>query len=73
MKTIYGHPIINEKGTEYVFFKDYQKILKIIENQQGAMEDTIKFVKCLCTGGYISEVTQNNIIERIEVGYKEVE
>ena len=73
MKTIYGHWIIKEKGEDLVLFKDYQKLLKIIENQQEAMEDTIKFIKCLYTGGYISEMTKNNIIERIENGYKEVE
>ena len=66
MKTIYGHPIINEKGTDYVFFEDYIKLLRIIEKQQGQMEDTKNFVRCLYTGGYISEMTQNNILERLK-------
>lgn len=65
MKTIYGHPIINEKGTEYVFFKDYIKILKIIEEQQALIEDTKTFVKCLHSGGYLSEATQKNILDRL--------
>lgn len=65
MKTIYGHPIINEKGTEYVFFKDYIKILKIIEEQQALIEDTKIFVKCLCDGDYLSKVTQKNILDRL--------
>ena len=66
MKTIYGHPIINEKGTDYVFFSDYIKLLKIIEKQQEQMEDTKNFVRVLCTGGYMSEMTQNNILERLK-------
>jgi len=66
MKTIYGHPIINNKGIEYVLFKDYIKLLNIIEKQQEQMEDTKKFVKLLYTGGYISEMTQNNILERLK-------
>lgn len=66
MKTIYGHPIISEKGIDYVFFNDYIKLLKIIENQQGKMEDTKDFVKLLYKGGYISEATQNNILERLK-------
>lgn len=65
MKTIYGHPIINEKGTEYVFLKDYIKILKIIEEQQTLIEDTKTFVKCLYSGGYLSEITQKNILDRL--------
>lgn len=67
MKTIYGHPIINEKGTDYVFFKDYLELIKIIEKQQVQMEDTKHFVKVLYTGDYISEMTQNNILERLSV------
>ena len=66
MKTIYGHPIINEKGIEYVLFKDYVKLLEIIENQQLKIEDTKNFVKLLCKGDYISEATQNNILERLK-------
>lgn len=66
MKTIYGHPIINEKGTDYVFFDDYTKLLRIIENQQKEIEDTKNFVKLLYKGGYISEATQNNILERLK-------
>lgn len=66
MKTIYGHCIINEKGTDYVFLKDYCKLLNLIEKQQGQMEDTKNFVKCLYSGGYISEMTQNNILERLK-------
>lgn len=65
MKTIYGHPIINEKGTEYVFLKDYIKILKIIEKQQTLIEDTKTFVKCLYSVGYLSKTTQNNILDRL--------
>ncbi len=65
MKTIYGHPIINEKGTEYVFLKDYIKILKIIEEQQVLIEDTKQFVKCLYNGGYLSKTTQKNILDRL--------
>ena len=55
MKTIYGHPIINEKGIEYVLFKDYVKLLEIIESQQLKIEDTKNFVKLLYKGDYISE------------------
>lgn len=65
MKTIYGHPIINEKGIEYVLFKDYQKIIKIIEEQQLLIEDTKNFVKLMYSGGYISKSTKNNIIDRL--------
>lgn len=73
MKTIYGHSIITEKGTDYVFFKDYVKLLNLIEKQQGIMEDTKKFVKLLYSGGYISEATQNNILERLkEPSFSEV-
>ena len=68
MKTIYGHCIHNIKKDDYVFFKDYCELLKIIEKQQGQMEDTKKFIKCLYSGGYISEMTQNNILERLKVG-----
>lgn len=66
MKTIYGHAIITEKGTEYVFLADYIKLLRLIEQQQEQMEDTKNFVKCLYTGGYISEMAQNNILERLK-------
>lgn len=65
MKTIYGHPIIVEKNTEYVFHNDYIKLLKIIEEQQNQIEDTKKFVSLLYTGGYISEMTKNNILDRL--------
>lgn len=65
MKTIYGHPIINEKGIDYVLLKDYTKLLRIIEKQQEKTEDTKNFVKLLYKGGYISEATQNNILERL--------
>ena len=30
------------------------------------MEDTKNFVRVLCTGGYMSEMTQNNILERLK-------
>ena len=70
MKTIYGHPIISDKGIDYVLFKDYQQLLKIIEKYQETTEDVINFVKCLYTGGYISEMSRNNIIERLENAYK---
>lgn len=66
MKTIYGHSIISEKGTDYVFLEDYGKLLRIIENQQSKMEDTKKFVKVLYDGGYITEATKNNILERLK-------
>ena len=66
MKTIYGHPIITEKGTDYVFLTDYCKLLRLIEKQQERMEDTKKFVQLLYSGGYISEMTQNNILERLK-------
>lgn len=65
MKTIYGHCIFAEKGIDYVLLKDYVKLLKIIEQQQATMEDTKNFVKCLYTGGYISEMTKNNILDRL--------
>jgi len=65
MKTIYGHPIIINKNIEYVFLKDYIKILKIIEEQQTLIEDTKTFVKCLYSGGYLSKITQNNILDRL--------
>lgn len=29
------------------------------------LEDTKNFVKCLYTGGYISEMTKNNILDRL--------
>lgn len=67
MKTIYGHSIFNEKGTDYVLFKDYTKILKIIEIQQEKIEDTKRFVELLFRGSYITEATQNNILERLKV------
>lgn len=66
MKTIYGHPIIIEKGTNYVFLEDYGKLLRIIEKYQEQIEDTKNFVKLLYNGGYISEATQNNILERLK-------
>ena len=66
MKTIYGHPIFNIKSDDYVFFKDYIKLLRIIEKQQEKIEDTKKFTKLLYKGGYISESTQNNILERLK-------
>lgn len=65
MKTIYGHPIIIDKNTEYVFLKDYIKILKIVEEQQVLIEDTKKFIKCLYSGGYLSKATQKNILDRL--------
>ena len=65
MKTIYGHPIIIEKGIDYVLFKDYQKLIKIIEEHQLLIEDTKNFVKLMYSGGYISEATKNNIIDRL--------
>lgn len=65
MKTIYGHPIINEKGIDYVLLEDYTKLLRIIEKQQEKTEDTKNFVKLLYKCGYISEATQNNILERL--------
>lgn len=65
MKTIYGHSIFVEKGIDYVLLEDYVKLLKIIEQQQATMEDTKKFVKCLYTGDYISEMTKNNILDRL--------
>lgn len=66
MKTIYGHPIFNEKGNDYVFLSDYGKLLRIIEEYQKKIEDTKHFVKVLYSGGYISEMTQNNILERLK-------
>lgn len=66
MKTIYGHHIFNEKGIDYVLLEDYTKLLNIIEKQQEQMLDTQNFIKCLYTGGYISEMTQNNILERLK-------
>ena len=65
MKTIYGHPIINEKGIDYVLFKDYVKLSDMYENLKDKVEDTKNFVKLLYKGGYISEATQNNILERL--------
>ena len=65
MKTIYGHPIINEKGIDYVLFKDYIKLSEMYETQKEKIEDTKNFVKLLYKGGYISEATQNNILERL--------
>ena len=65
MKTLYGHPIIPEKGIEYVLFKDYVKLSEMYEKQKEKIEDTKNFVKLLYKGGYISEATQNNILERL--------
>lgn len=65
MKTIYGHPIINEKGIEYVLFKDYVKLSDMYVSLKDKVEDTKNFVKLLYKGGYISEATQNNILERL--------
>lgn len=66
MKTIYGHHIFNEKGIDYVLLEDYTKLLNIIEKQQESIVDTINFVKLLYKGGYMSESTQNNILERLK-------
>lgn len=65
MKTIYNHPIISEKGIDYVLLEDYTKLLRIIEEYQTIIEDTKKFVKLLHTGGYISEMDKNNILTRL--------
>ena len=66
MKTIYGHCIFVERNTEMVSLADYIKLLRIIEKQKEQMEDARNFVKCLYSGGYISEMTQNNILERLK-------
>lgn len=65
MKTIYNHPIISEKGIDYVLFEDYTKLLRMIEEYQTIIEDTKKFVKLLYNGGYISEMSKNNILTRL--------
>ena len=65
MKTIYNHPIISEKGIDYVLLEDYKKLLRMIEEYQSIIEDTKKFVKLLYTGGYISEMSKNNILTRL--------
>ena len=65
MKTIYNHPIISEKGIDYVLFEDYTKLLRMIEEYQTIIEDTKKFVKLLYTGEYISEMSKNNILTRL--------
>ena len=65
MKTIYNHPIISEKGIDYVLLEDYTKLLRMIEEYKTIIEDTKKFVKLLYTGGYISEMSKNNILTRL--------
>ncbi|MCI6265844.1 MAG: hypothetical protein MR598_03230 [Erysipelotrichaceae bacterium] len=65
MKTIYNHPITSEKGIDYVLLEDYTKLLRMIEEYQSIIEDTKKFVKLLYTGGYISEMSKNNILTRL--------
>lgn len=65
MKTIYNHPIISEKGVDYVLFEDYTRLLRMIEEYQSIIEDTKKFVKLLYTGGYIGEMSKNNILTRL--------
>lgn len=66
MKTIYGHCIHNVKKDTYVFFKDYCELAEILQQEREKIEDARNFVKCLYKGGYISEATQNNILERLK-------
>lgn len=41
------------------------ELKKQLEEYKATMEDTKNFVKCLYTGGFISEMTKNNILDRL--------
>lgn len=45
--------------------EENQELKKQLEEYKATMEDTKNFVKCLYTGGYISEMTKNNILDRL--------
>lgn len=45
--------------------EEHKKLKKQLEEYKVTTEDTKNFVKCLYTGGYISEMTKNNILDRL--------
>ena len=45
--------------------EEHKKLKKQLEEYKVTTEDTKDFVKCLYTGGYISEMTKNNILDRL--------
>lgn len=66
MKTIFGHYIHEIKKDKYIFFEDYKKLVERIGQLSEIINDTGCFVECLYKGGYITEATQNNILERLK-------
>lgn len=65
MEEITVRETADKEGRPCILFKDYLKVASRAEKYETILKDARRFVKCLYDGGYLTEKTEKNILDRL--------